>query len=169
MIVKEVDKIRITLYDSPYHMYASSRIPQLSGYTAVCRGPLVYCFEGVDNDGDVLSLSLKRGGKLVVSAYDTELLGGTVQITAEAVRRETDGHLYSDQPPAEKPAQAVAVPYYIWCNRGENQMRVWMHEMYDNINLPRGLLHFPRGKFVYFYTFISAVIPSKSLFSSSIG
>ena len=129
MNVKEGDTIRITLVDSPYHMYASSRIPQLTGYTAVCRGPLVYCFEGVDNDGDVLSLSLKRGGKLVVSAYDTELLGGTVQITAEAVRRETDGHLYSDQPPAEKPAQAVAVPYYIWCNRGENQMRVWMHEM----------------------------------------
>ena len=89
----------------------------------------MYCFEGVDNDGDVLSLSLKRGGKLVVSAYDTELLGGTVQITAEAVRRETDGHLYSNQPPAEKPDQATAVPYYTWCNRGENQMRVWMHEM----------------------------------------
>ena len=129
MNVKEGDSIRITLDDSPYHMYASSRIPQLSGYTAVCRGPLVYCFEGVDNDGDVLSLSLKRGGKLVVSAYDTELLGGTVQITAEAVRRETDGHLYSNQPPAEKPDQATAVPYYTWCNRGENQMRVWMHEM----------------------------------------
>lgn len=127
--VKEGDMIRITLDDSPYHIYASSKIPQLSGYTAVCRGPLVYCFEGVDNDGDVLSLSLKRGGKLVVSAYNTELLGGTVQITAEAVRRETDGHLYSNQPPVEKPNQATAVPYYTWCNRGENQMRVWMHEI----------------------------------------
>lgn len=127
--VKEGDTIQITLDDSPYHVYASSRIPQLSGYTAVCRGPLVYCFEGVDNDGDVLSLSLKRGGKLVVSAYDTELLGGTVKINAEAVRRETDGHLYSNQPPVEKPNQATAVPYYTWCNRGENQMRVWMHEI----------------------------------------
>lgn len=127
--VKEGDMIRITLDDSPYHIYASSKIPQLSGYTAVCRGPLVYCFEGVDNDGDVLSLSLKRGGKLVVSAYNTELLGGNVQITAEAVRRETDGHLYSNQPPVEKPDQATAVPYYTWCNRGENQMRVWMHEI----------------------------------------
>ena len=127
--VKEGDMIRITLDDSPYHIYASSKIPQLSGYTAVCRGPLVYCFEGVDNDGDVLSLSLKRGGKLVVSAYNTELLGGTVQITAEAVRRETDGHLYSNQPPVEKPDQATAVPYYTSGNRGENQMRVWMHEI----------------------------------------
>lgn len=127
--VKEGDMIRITLDDSPYHIYASSKIPQLSGYTAVCRGPLVYCFEGVDNDGDVLSLSLKRGGKLVVSAYNTELLGGNVQITAEAVRRETDGHLYSNQPPVEKPDHATAVPYYTWCNRGENQMRVWMHEI----------------------------------------
>ena len=127
--VKEDDVICIALDDTPYFMYASAKVPQLSGCTAVCRGPLVYCFEGVDNDLDVLSLSLKRGGNLEVSPYDGSLLNGTVKITAEAIRREIPSDLYSCEPPAEKPCRAVAVPYYTWCNRGENQMRVWMNEV----------------------------------------
>lgn len=129
LTVKENDVICISLDDTPYFMYASAKVPQLSGCTAVCRGPLVYCFEGVDNDLDVLSLSLKRGGNLEVSPYDSSLLNGTVKITAEAVRREIPSDLYSCEPPAEKPCQAAAVPYYTWCNRGENQMRVWMNEV----------------------------------------
>ena len=127
--VKEGDNVQIVLDETPYYMYASARVPQLSGYTAVCRGPLVYCFEGVDNEEDVLSLALKRGGKLNVQAFDTKLLGGTVQIIADAVRREEMEALYSDKAPEETECQAVAVPYYTWCNRGENQMRVWMSEV----------------------------------------
>lgn len=127
--VKEGDTVQLILEDAPYYVYASAKVPQLSGYTAVCRGPLVYCFEGVDNGMDVLSLSLKRGGRLDVAAYDAELLNGTVQITADAVRREAMDELYSDKAPEEKECQAVAVPYYTWCNRGENQMRVWMNEV----------------------------------------
>ncbi len=123
------DAITIVLDENPYYVYASSKIPQLSGYTAVCRGPLVYCFEGVDNEQDVLSLSIKRGGMLKAAAYEEELLGGSVKITAEAVRREEMQELYSDQLPEEVACSAVAVPYYTWCNRGENQMRVWMNEV----------------------------------------
>lgn len=126
--VKENDEILLTLDDSPYFMYASPKVPRLSGYTAVCRGPLVYCFEGVDNEEDVLSLSLKRGGKLSVSPCHDQILGETVKITAEAMRTEANSDLYSNKPPKEIPCQAVAVPYYTWCNRGENQMRVWMPE-----------------------------------------
>lgn len=127
--VQEGDAVEITLDDTPYHVYASTKVPQLSGFTAVCRGPLVYCFEGVDNEGDVLSLALKRGGSLEASAFDAGLLGGTVQLSADAVRRETGETLYSDQVPRETACRAVAVPYYTWCNRGENQMRVWMSEV----------------------------------------
>ncbi|MBE5884422.1 MAG: glycoside hydrolase family 127 protein [Lachnospiraceae bacterium] len=129
MDVKEGDAIVITLDEKPYYVYASSKIPQLSGYTAVCRGPLVYCFEGVDNEEDVLGLSLKRGGTLQVADFDKELLSGTVKITAEGVRREAMEGLYSTDIPKEKECDAIAVPYYTWCNRGENQMRVWMNEV----------------------------------------
>ena len=93
------------------------------------RGPLVYCFEGVDNDGDVLSVALKRDGEMRVSRLDDGALKGVDKITVGAVRKRDGGSLYSDVPPEETEITAVAVPYYIWGNRGENQMRVWMDEI----------------------------------------
>lgn len=86
----------------------------------------MYCFEGVDNQGDVLSLSLQKEGSLEVSAFQENLLGGTVTITVDAFRTDAIDELYTDKAPGAKPCKAVAVPYYTWGNRGENQMRVWM-------------------------------------------
>ncbi|MCM1039801.1 MAG: glycoside hydrolase family 127 protein [Ruminococcus sp.] len=128
LTLSDGDIVTLTLDDTPYFQYASSKIPALSGKTAICRGPLVYCFEGVDNEKDILSLSLKRNGVLSVSAYDEKLLGGTMTISAEAVRREDTEGLYSSEVPVGRPCRALAVPYYTWGNRGENQMRVWMNE-----------------------------------------
>ena len=122
------DTITLALDDTPYFVYASSRVPRLTGKTALCRGPLVYCFEGVDNEGDVLSLSLKDGETPVVGSYDENLLGGSVTLTVPAARTEDTKGLYTASCPGTKPCSAVAVPYYTWGNRGENQMRVWMDE-----------------------------------------
>lgn len=128
--VSDGDTIRLTLDGTARFQYASLKVPALTGKTAICRGPLVYCFEGVDNQGDVLSLSLLKDGALRVSDFQEDLLGGTVTITADALRTEASGalstDLYLDEAPITSPCQAVAVPYYTWGNRGENQMRVWM-------------------------------------------
>ncbi len=121
------DELVLTLDDTPRYVYASTRIPELTGCTAVVRGPLVYCFEGADN-GDVLPISLKHGGKLTVSDTADAQLDGAFKITAEAYRSEDIGSLYSFSPLSEAPIQAVAIPYYTWGNRMENQMRVWMTE-----------------------------------------
>lgn len=118
------DVIVLTLDGTPRFNYANTRIPELTGCVAVTRGPLVYCFEGVDNDNDVLSLSLSTDSKLTVSNTIEKL--DAVTITAEAVRSESIDPLYSFELPAEKKCTAKAVPYYTWGNRGENQMRVWM-------------------------------------------
>ena len=128
--VSDGDTVRLTLDGTARFQYASPKIPALTGKTAVCRGPLVYCFEGIDNQGDVISLSLQSGCELRPSAFQENLLGGTVTITAKALRTEASdelsAELYSDNAPAARPCEAVAVPYYTWGNRGENQMRVWM-------------------------------------------
>ncbi len=118
------DVITLTLDDAPHFSYASTRIPELTGCVAVTRGPLVYCFEGADNDGDVLSLALSADYELTVSDKNEKL--DAVTIAARAVRTETDDYLYSAEPPTASECTATAVPYYTWGNRGENQMRVWM-------------------------------------------
>ncbi len=126
--VKDGETLILTLDDTPRYAYASTKVAELTGCTAIYRGPLVYCFEGVDNAQDVLSLSLVRNGKIIVSDYDKDLLSGTVKLTVEATRSEDTEALYSCEPLVEKPCEAYAVPYYTWGNRGENQMRVWMTE-----------------------------------------
>ena len=118
-------QITLVLDGTPRFVYASPKVPRLTGFAAVCRGPLVYCFEGADNGGDVLSLKLDTQGEIrEQDAPDT--LGGTVKLLVPAVRTaQTDG-LYTSQRPEETPCTAYAVPYYAWGNRGENQMRVWI-------------------------------------------
>lgn len=120
------DAVAVAFDEAPHYVYPSARIPAISGMIALMRGPLVYCFEGKDNDGDVVGVSL-TGGTLTVSEYDADLLNGTVKITAEAVRVLPTESLYSDCPPEEKSVTATAVPYYTWGNRGLNPMRVWMN------------------------------------------
>ena len=124
--VNDGDEAELTLDGTPRLMYASTKIPALTGKAALCVGPLVYCFEGVDNGGDILSLALKKNGKIFTENFSEDTLCGTVKISAEALRIKDDGRLYSDTAPNEIPCTAVAVPYYTWGNRGENQMRVWM-------------------------------------------
>ena len=124
--VRGETEIEITLDGTPRFLLPSTRIPRLAGMTALKRGPLVYCFEGVDN-GNVKALKLRRKEKPEVSAFREELLGGTVTMRVEARRSLERDALYSDAPEETEACTATAVPYYTWGNRGENEMRVWMN------------------------------------------
>lgn len=122
------DVIRVFLDDEVKRVYASTRVADDTGKAAIQRGPLVYCAEGVDNEGDVLSLSLKEEGKITAKAYDPALLQGTVKLMAEGYRTYSEPALYSMKKPDRKECQITLVPYYTWGNRGLNQMRIWLPE-----------------------------------------
>ena len=120
------DSIRLTLDGSVRFVHPSARIPALTGLVAVMRGPLVYCFEGVDNEGDVLSLRLSPKGAYDVQPFSDGLIRESRKIVLPAYRTEDCAALYSAEEPALTPCTAYAIPYYLWANRGETQMRVWM-------------------------------------------
>ena len=107
---------------------ASSKVPADTGCAAVQRGPVVYCAEGLDNGGDVLSLSLAAEGAVTQLPYEPELLGGIIPLAAEGWRTQPTQELYSRERPQRQAADIRLVPYYTWGNRGENQMRVWLPE-----------------------------------------
>ena len=115
--------IELKLDDAPHFVYASNRIPRASGMVSLRRGPLVYCFEGVDN-GSVRSLQIDRDSAPEISSFSEELQAN--KIVVKAVRESDREELYSDVPPEVTACEAVAVPYYTWGNRGETEMRVWM-------------------------------------------
>jgi DUF1680 family protein len=79
------------------------------GRFALERGPLVYCAEGADNQGKVLDKILS--GKVSFETQDRpDLLGGIVAVKAS---------------PEATVNALTCIPYYAWCHRGPNEMRVW--------------------------------------------
>lgn len=123
--VRAGDVVELALDDRARFVYSSARVGENTGCAAVQRGALVYCFEGADNKGDVLSLSLDDSAEIAEGEAISEL-GGAVSLSVIGSRAEVFPALYSLKKPAKTPEILTAVPYYTWGNRGENQMRVWL-------------------------------------------
>ncbi|MBS1666890.1 MAG: glycoside hydrolase family 127 protein [Bacteroidetes bacterium] len=89
---------------------------------ALQRGPLVYCVEGADNGGHAWDIILPKSTALTTSKGNigTESVV-TIQATVPAIAVSADGNSVQ----TEK-KQITAIPYYVWCNRGQNQMQVWL-------------------------------------------
>lgn len=112
-------------------IYANPAVAADSGRVALRRGPLIYCVEGVDNEEDVLGLSI-CDGKIATEAYRPELLSGVRVLKVPGVRTKRTEELYLDRKPETVPVTITAVPYYAWGNRGLNEMRVWLPEANAN-------------------------------------
>ena len=119
------DVIEVSLDMTVKRIFPSSRIAADSGRVAFMRGPLVYCAEGPDNDGDVVGLRVQKGD---AKARHSDELGGIEQILLDGFREKAGDALYSPRRPALEPCTLTLIPYYAWGNRGLSQMRVWIPE-----------------------------------------
>lgn len=95
------------------------------GRIALQRGPIVYCLEGVDNDGQVRRMALPADSKLETE-FRPSLLGGVVIIKGQAL-------LPGQEDGSSKRVPLVAVPYYAWDNRAPGPMQVWLPEKLESI------------------------------------
>ncbi len=109
---------------------AHPRVAALAGCVALQRGPVVYCFEEADNGPDLAAVSLPAGADL--ATHDApELLEGCSVIEAQGQRVDAaswGNELYRQAAPAREPVNLRAIPYALWANRGEGEMRVWLRE-----------------------------------------
>ena len=124
----ENDEVELVFPMKIRKIYANLKVREDAGCVAFMRGPMVYCFEGVDNPGLLQSstTSLKMQ-KMEEEVCKEGLLEGCVLLKIKARKLETVGDsLYSEVAPVRTLTTLTAVPYYTWGNRGENQMRVWM-------------------------------------------
>ncbi len=98
---------------------------------AVMRGPMVYCLEGVDLPGGtaVHEVRLRRRGKIDIER-DPSLPGNPVILDVEGTRLpaiDWDGQLYAELPGSDPvPLRFKLIPYFMWLNRGQHEMRVWL-------------------------------------------
>ena len=125
------DVIDLALPMAPERIYAHPNVRMDVGKVALRRGPLVYCCEEVDNPGaPVQTLALPRSAPLK-AARRADLFDGIVTLTAPSKRLvpgPTGNALYGATPPDAVDGALVAVPYYLWANRGAGSMQVWLEE-----------------------------------------
>ena len=103
---KAGDEVALHFDMEPRLVRANEAVEADRGRLAVERGPLVYCAEWPDNEGDVLEATVAVGDALSAEMRG-DLLGG-IQVIK-------DGDL-------------TLIPYYAWCHRGSGHMQVWMQE-----------------------------------------
>jgi uncharacterized protein len=128
------DTVELTLAMQPVLIEAHPRVDPTRSSVAIERGPLVYCFEGVDQAPgvDVLDTQIDVSAPLGES-WRSDLLGGIVTVEAAGFSADPagwDDSLYRPvghgAAPIRESTRLTAVPYYAWANRGENAMRVWI-------------------------------------------
>ncbi|MBN1515364.1 glycoside hydrolase family 127 protein [Candidatus Sumerlaeota bacterium] len=101
------------------------------GRVAIERGPVVYCIEGADHDGQALNIALPDDAELTMKRMPL-MLGGICTIEGQGVRHA----LGEDEKPCTSSVALTAIPYYAWANRGANEMNVWLPRDPDMIPIP---------------------------------
>jgi DUF1680 family protein len=116
---------------------SNPRVAEDTGRVAVQRGPVVYCMEQLDQpDGAALSdLSIaltETVNKDFQADYQASLLGGVMVLHHDGAAYEVS----SAQEPLYAPVSAITrrmrpenltlIPYYVWANRKETAMQVWV-------------------------------------------
>lgn len=119
---KDGDTVTLDLPMPVRRVAGNPKVAATRGLVALERGPVVYAFEGLDNDGAVFDAVLPATAT-VTPEYRANLLGGVTVLKVEGAERafrKDSGEV------ATKPASLLAVPYANWANRGLSPMTVWV-------------------------------------------
>ncbi len=103
------DILDITFNLKPEFVESDQRIKDNRGRVAITYGPLIYCLEQKDNKNiDIFNAVISKDQGLTVK-FEIDLLGGVNIITGTTIDR----------------SKITAIPYFVWNNRGANNMQVW--------------------------------------------
>jgi len=121
------DKVVLELPMPVERVRADARVFAAAGQVALQRGPMVYCVEQADNGAQLSALSLPHASPLKAH-FAPGMLGGCVILEGQALRTNPGSKLYATEPATVTAVPLCAVPYALWANRGEGEMRVWLRE-----------------------------------------
>ncbi|SDR22174.1 hypothetical protein SAMN05443245_3669 [Paraburkholderia fungorum] len=128
------DVIELTLPMQVRRVSGHPRLRHSAGKIALQRGPIVYCVEQADNNGDLHLIQVPADAQFEVldgAAVDERFAGRRV-IEVDGYRADAEASagpsLYRyDEPVAASSKQRLTfIPYFCWGNRGEGEMRVWV-------------------------------------------
>jgi DUF1680 family protein len=114
--------VEITIPMEIKKILARAELKQDNDRMALQRGPLVYCFEGADNNGKAWNMLMP-----VNALFSTENFKVKDENVIALVSNLPVVNVTADGSSVTTAVQQVkAIPYYTWCNRGSNPMQVWL-------------------------------------------
>lgn len=128
---KKGDVVELNLPMEVKRIVARPELKQDIERVALQRGPLVYCVEGADNNGKAWDLLLPDKAEFKTT-FQKDLLEGvvTIQFLAPTIQVGQDGQSVNTETKT-----ITAIPYYSWCNRGQNPMQVWLPKRIKDIKI----------------------------------
>lgn len=97
------------------------------GKAAIMRGPVVYCLEEKDNGSDLHLCMINEDAKATIS--DCEIEGNfakKINIAGKRIVNNSSESLYREVTrQAIEDVDLTYIPYFMWANRGENEMQVF--------------------------------------------
>ena len=121
---KPGDRLVLDLPMTPRLMHGHPRVEGIRGSVAICRGPLLYAVEHLDQpDGVIVDDLVLTSTRLdEIAATD-----GPPLISGSGALQTSPTSLYDDQQSVLGGAvQIKALPYYRWANREIGPMKVWL-------------------------------------------
>jgi len=119
---KKGDVIQVNLPMEVRKVASRNEVTENQGRLALQRGPLVYCIEGADNDGKALNIVMTKDAQLTtvpLTVLNEPVIGLTGEVIAASASADKMSVVTGKR-------TITAIPYYAWCNRGSNQMQVWI-------------------------------------------
>ncbi|MBS1705666.1 MAG: glycoside hydrolase family 127 protein [Armatimonadetes bacterium] len=124
---KKGDRISFEMKMPVERVVSAPEVEATRGMQALVRGPLVYCLEACDQQGDVAQMSIPDWSKFTIQ-WEGDLMTGAVSVSGTALigtKLQWGSQLYQ---PVSAPTETSfkAIPYCMWANRKPGPMRVWM-------------------------------------------
>jgi DUF1680 family protein len=130
---KKGDEIDVQFPMELHKVISLSKLKDDSGKVALQRGPLIYCVEGADNAGKAWNVILPENSTITTThkiieeepVIALQLQVPVLSVSEDGLSVRTDARTIT------------AIPYYTWCNRGPNEMQVWLPQKIENIRINR--------------------------------
>ena len=124
---QESNRIDLEFQMEPIIIAANRKISYDARKAAIIMGPLLYCFESVDNGTEIEELGLYAQGELETKRNSIAGKEINTIYAKGARRREMAGDtLYGVYQEMKEDVKLTAIPYFLWNNRGEGEMKVWI-------------------------------------------
>lgn len=121
------DELEVTLhFDMPIALYeAHGKVHADAGRVALMRGPVVYCVEGVDHEGELSDYMVDED---LSPELEASFDGYLPAVSARGFRRRAADPeaLYQKLNSTLEPVRMRFIPYFAFANREKTDMQVWV-------------------------------------------